>query len=156
MRNHILNLYLNYSEKRRNENKIGNTFPYTIHWRERSGKFGLSVIFKKKQPFPGWKYYTACIFNDLKTKTKKNWGHKFEFILDFLLSTPGKNHINILICDVDSTHWIDQLPITIGKSKELGESVRRITVDLKLGRSLWAFSKQLQIPGSFFQTVLHK
>lgn len=48
MRNHILNLYLNYSEKRRNENKIGNTFPYTIHWRERSGKFGLSVIFKKK------------------------------------------------------------------------------------------------------------
>lgn len=51
MRNHILNLYLNYSEKRRNENKIGNTFPYTIHWRERSGKFGLSVIFLKKKTF---------------------------------------------------------------------------------------------------------
>lgn len=51
MRNHILNLYLKYSEKRRNENKIGNTFPYTIHWRERSGKFGLSVIFLKKNLF---------------------------------------------------------------------------------------------------------
>lgn len=47
MRNHILNLYLNYSEKRRSENKIKNTFPYIIHWRDHGGKFGLSVIFFK-------------------------------------------------------------------------------------------------------------
>lgn len=32
-------------KKRRNENKIKNTFPYTINRRKHCGKFGLSVIF---------------------------------------------------------------------------------------------------------------